>query len=133
MSELQNFRRAKLPRNVFRGMDLSHSDFTEAILFGGKFQHCIIKSSILMMADLQGANFTGADCEGSDFSGADLSDAILDTGIFRKCKFDGAIFSETSILHADFTGSTFISSDLRFQDLSRAEFMDCDFTDAKFL
>ena len=130
MNEPNVFRNRRMPREDFRGSDWSGHDFTDSVLFGSKFQSCVIKRSLFRNVDLQGANFSEAICTESDFSGADFSDATLDYGDFRNCVFDGAVFSETSILRADFSGSTFIKTDLKFQDLSGADFYGCSFVDA---
>jgi hypothetical protein len=82
MNEPNVFRNRRLPREDFRGPDWSGHDFTGSVLFCAKFQSCVMKRSLFMKADLQGANFSEAVCTESDFSGADFTDAIWITATF---------------------------------------------------
>lgn len=52
---------------IFKGMDLSGSDFSMTLLIGANFEH----------SNLYGVNFIGADIRGANFANADLSEAIF--------------------------------------------------------
>jgi uncharacterized protein YjbI with pentapeptide repeats len=73
---------SSFPHNFFRGCDFSNTllydaDMYEVVATMANFRGADMRNTVLIRADLSGADFTGADLTGADFTEADLDGAIL--------------------------------------------------------
>ena len=112
-------RDAFLPQTDLKNMNLNGIDFSGAILSGANFRGATLNRASFAGAILDGANFTGANLTGSDFTGASVGLTTFANAKLIKTKFIGAVF-DTNV---DRTAA---------DPFLGAEFMDTDFTGARF-
>jgi uncharacterized protein YjbI with pentapeptide repeats len=127
-----NFRNAFMEKCVFDASILYEADFSHASLKNASFARTLAKSGLANVkrwkapgflpvmfshADLENADFTGANMKGAIFSradltGADFTDAILIGADFKGANLAGAYFTGAAIHGADFAGADISGVDL---------------------
>ncbi len=108
-----SFSNAQLRGRDFSGQTLQLAEFSNANLQRANFSNAdlrgaVLSASILLKANLHGADLTNAIVDRVNFTNADLSDAVLAETILLGSIFDGA-----NIAGADFSEAILDSTQIR--------------------
>ena len=103
---------ANIPKVNLDGIDLTHGQFSNSIIYGGRFSNCDFGQALLSGAQVNDTVFNDCSLEKTNFKDSKATDAI-----FKNC----------DMRDADFTGANLKGSEViecRLSDATRAQLID---------
>lgn len=93
----QGFKKERLYRVDFSGLDLYRADFSDTVLEDCNFQGAQLREALFIGADISDCDFTGADLDGAVFLFADIEVSDFTGASINRVAGDGEVFQSLQV------------------------------------